>query len=394
MPRFFAPLLALLFAVPTSAATTSSNWFRYPAISPDGSTVVFSQGGDLFRVPATGGQAVPLTLNPAWDGYPVWSPDGKWLAFASDRYGNLDVFVMPASGGTARRLTWHSADDTPSAFASDGKEILFSAVRMDAVGNSTFPTRSLPELYAVGVAGGTPRMVLTTTAIGARPDVRGKRLLYFDRKGYENLQRKHHRSAITRDIWMVDLERGVHEKLSDFEGEDRVPQWSGDERSFFFLSERAGDMNVFRQTFADGSITQLTDFQRHPVRSLTRSDDDLLAFSWHGDLYTLVPGEDPELIEIDISIDRPEPAFTVEDLRRGVTEFAVSPDGDEIAFVARGEVFVTSVDFKTTRRITDTAEQERSVDFSPDGRRLLYAGERDGSWNVYMAELADRKSVV
>ncbi|MBZ0172707.1 MAG: hypothetical protein K8E66_10035, partial [Phycisphaerales bacterium] len=71
------------------------------------------------------------------------------------------------------------------------------------------------------------------------------------------------------------------------------------------------------------------------------------------------------------------------------TEFALSPGGKEVAFVVRGEVFVTSTEFNTTRRITDTPEQERSVSFSPDGRSLLYAGERDGSWNVYESSLVD-----
>ena len=99
MFRILVLFVAIAAALPASA---SENWFRYPAISPDGSTIVFSQGGDLFRVAAEGGAAVPLTLNTAWDGYPQWSPDGQWLAFASDRYGNLDVFIMPSTGRARR----------------------------------------------------------------------------------------------------------------------------------------------------------------------------------------------------------------------------------------------------------------------------------------------------
>ena len=277
----------------------------------------------------------------------------------------------------------------PTSFTADGENILISARRADDVNNSLFPTGALPELYSVLVEGGTPQMVLTTPAIGAQPDRAGKRVLYYDQKGYENTFRKHHTSAITRDIWMVDLEEGEHTKLTDFEGEDRVPVWAPDEESFLFLSERDGDFNVFRQNFADGAVEQLTSFERHPVRSLTASDEGKLALSWHGDLYTLVPGEEPALLDIKISVDRPEPALTMEKLKRGVTEIAVSPDGQEIAFVVRGEVFVTSADFSTTRRITDTPEQERSIEFAPDGRRLVYAGERGGSWNVYIAELGE-----
>ena len=74
---------------------------------------------------------------------------------------------------------------------------------------------------------------------------------------------------------------------------------------------------------------------------------------------------------------------------REITEFDVAPDGKEIAFIARGEVFVTSTDHGESRRITDTPEQERSISFSPDGRSLLYASERNGSWNLYRTNLAD-----
>src|SRR5678815_2828651 len=72
-------------------------WLRYPAISPDGKTIVFSYKGDLYKVASSGGDAVPLTIHEAYDYMPVFSRDGKWLAFASDRYGNFDVYIMPVS---------------------------------------------------------------------------------------------------------------------------------------------------------------------------------------------------------------------------------------------------------------------------------------------------------
>lgn len=384
-------LLTLLLVVTTlgpARAQVSPDWFRYPAISPDGRTIVFSSGGDLYRVDVDGGRAVPLTVHEAWDGNPVWSPDGQWIAFASDRHGSLDVFVMPAAGGEARRLTFHSSPDTPSAFSPDGAFVLFTSARTDDVDNSYFPQGRFSELYEVPVGGGTPRMLVTTPTLDARYDATGHRLLYENRPGYENAFRKHHTSSVTRDLWRVDLDTGEHERLTDFAGEDRnpVPDGAG---GMFYLSERAGDMNVFHVAGDFTDPVQLTTFEDHPVRYLSRSDDGRLVFSWHGDLYTMREGEEPRLVDVSIGVDRQQPAVEIEKLGGGITEFAVAPDGQEIAFVARGEIFVTSADFATTRRITDTPEQERSVSFSPDGRRLLYAGERDGSWNVYMTELAD-----
>jgi len=102
------PILLLLLVL-ASAAFGQENplWMRYPAISPDGRTILFSFKGDIFSVPATGGTAVPLTLSESYEFAPVWSHDGKTVAFAFDRYGNFDVFVMPSTWGEASRLTFH-----------------------------------------------------------------------------------------------------------------------------------------------------------------------------------------------------------------------------------------------------------------------------------------------
>ena len=70
------------------------NWLRYPAISPDGSKIVFTYKGDLYSVATSGGKATQLTFHEAHDFKPVWSKDSKQIAFSSDRYGNFDVFIM------------------------------------------------------------------------------------------------------------------------------------------------------------------------------------------------------------------------------------------------------------------------------------------------------------
>lgn len=391
-PTVVRACVALLVgsACSLSHAQISPNWFRQPAISPDGSRIVFCAGGDLYVVPSEGGRAIPLTIHEAYESSPVWSPDGTMIAFASDRAGNDDIYVMPAAGGSPTRLTFHSADDTPSDFTPDGSSVIFTSARVDDVRSALFPSGVLAELYAVRIDGGTPTMVLTTPALNARYSDRGDRIVYEDRKGYEDELRKHHESAIARDIWMLDVGSGQHTKLTDFQGEDREPHLSADGATVYFLSERAGDSNVFRMAVGnEAGAEQLTRFEDHPVRSLTRADSGLMAFSWHGDLYTLTEGQVPRRLEITVGVDGRAGVPETRTERSGATEFAVSPNGKEIAFVLRGEVFVTSVDFSTTRRITDTPFQERSVSFSKDGRTLYYAGERNGSWDIFKSTITD-----
>jgi len=373
-------------------AADEARWLRYPAISPDGQTIVFSYRGDLWRVAATGGVATPLTLHEALDTRPVWSRDGSKIAFASDRYGNFDVWVIPAQGGQATRLTYHSANDFPTAFTADGKSVLFSSARMDAVTCVQYPTRAQPELYSVSLEGGLPTQVLTTPAMYAVPDREGTRLAYSDEKGYEDEWRKHDNSSFSRDVWLVDMKSGEHTRLTSFGWDDRQPVWSPDEKSLYYLSESSGTFNVWRLDLDDPSHpTQITRHDTDPVRFLSISSAGDLAYAYQGSLYVRpAAGGQSRRLQIQAPADRRTNAIQHIDVAREITEFEVSPDGKEIAFIARGEVFVTSTDHEVTRRITNTPEQERSVSFHPDGRSLLYASERKGSWNLYRSDLTDK----
>jgi tricorn protease len=382
--------LALLFAT-SGAAAGNALWLRYPAISPDGSTIVFSYRGDLYRVASSGGEATPLTLHEAHDTHPVWSPDGSQVAFASDRYGNFDVYVMSAEGGRARRLTYHSANDTPFSFTPDGAAVLFGSARLDARTSVGFPTGAQPELYQVSTQGGMPRQVLTTPAEYAVFDSSGQRLAYSDQKGFEDEWRKHDDSSFARDLWLYDVANGSHTRMTELGADDRQPVWSPDEGSLFYLSERSGTFNVWRLAI-DGpqGSAQLTTHDTHPVRFLSASRDGDLCYTWDGGIWLRRANADESRpIEVTVATDARHNDVVWLDVAREITEFDLSPEGKEIAFIARGEVFVTSAEHAATKRITDTPEQERSVSFSPDGRSLLYAAERNGSWNLYRTDLTD-----
>lgn len=385
-------LLFLYASLIKASSQENALWLRYPAISPDGKTILFSFQGDIYSVPSEGGQAVPLTLSESYEYCPVWSHDGKKIAFASDRYGNFDIYIMASGGGEAKRLTFHSGNETPATFTADDKAIYFSAFRQDLATNAQFPISLFTELYSVPINGGRISQILTTPALNATISSGGDKILYDDIKGYENLWRKHHTSSITHDIWVYDLKAATYKQLTQFAGEDRNPVFSTDNNVFFYLSEKNGSFNVFRSSLSDPSSTQpLTSFSKNPVRFLTISRSNILCFSYDGGIYTLNPGEEPHKIDIRISNDGHGSVNKNLQVNEKITEARLSPTGKEFAFVFRGEIFVTGTEGGITKRITNTPWQERSINFSPDGRSLVYAAEKDKSWNVYITSIARKE---
>lgn len=374
---------ALLAASLASFAQQNPLWMRYPAISPDGSTIVFAYKGDIYSVPSQGGEARQLTTNAAFDSYPIWSPDGKKIAFASNREGSMDVYVINANGGAPTRLTTNSGSELPVAF-KDNDHVLFSANVMPTAQSNLFASREFSQIYEVSTQGGRPKLYSVLPMENISINAKGQ-VLYHDCKGYEDKWRKHHTSPITRDIWMLD--GGKYQKLTSFKGEDRNPVWAQDGQSFYYLSEQNGSFNVYHRNVGSGKDTQVTHNQKNPIRFLTSSQSGLLCYGYDGEIYTVKEGAEPQKVNISITTDNAEPSLVRQIRSNGATEIALSPSGKEVAFVMHGDVYVTSVDYKTTKRITDTPQQERNVSFSPDGRALVYASERNGVWQIYQAKI-------
>ncbi|WP_051203672.1 S41 family peptidase [Hugenholtzia roseola] len=385
----FLPLTAAFAQSPDTAPL----WLRYPAISPDSKTIVFNYQGNLFKVGSEGGKAEMLTSHAGYDFQAIWSADSKMLAFASDRFGNFDVFLLAAEGGMPKRLTFHSASDMPVCFSPDGKYLYFTSSRTPIATDVNFPSRLFHQLYRVSIEGGQPELVVPHTMEMARLDKSGKKILYYDAKGYENKWRKHHTSSVTRDLWLYDLETELHTQLTDHAAEDREGVWGADGKTLYFLSERSGSFNIWKMDSQNpqGAAVQISQNEKHPIRFLTIADSEMLCYGYDGEIYTQLPNQAAKKVAIELYTDNLYNERQIKTLTSGATEFAVSPNGKEVAFVVRGEVFVTSVEGKMSKRITDTPEQERSISFSPDGKKLLFAGERNKSWNLYEVEIVSEK---
>jgi Tol biopolymer transport system component len=136
-----------------------------PALSPDGSTIVFvsNRSGTprLWSVPAPALDATtfdaPTALSTGSstavpEGAPAWSPDGAKLVFSSDRTGTSQIFTMAAAGGAAVQVTNEVAGAFDPAWSADGTTIVFTSatgtlhlrkVKLSNGSSSDFATDSL-----------------------------------------------------------------------------------------------------------------------------------------------------------------------------------------------------------------------------------------------------------
>lgn len=377
---------ALLGLSLNSFADNAPLWLRFSAISPDGQTIAFSYKGDIFSVPVNGGTAKQLTTNSAYDAYPVWSPDGQKIAFASTREGSMDVYLMDKNGGVPKRLTTNSGSETPMAF-TDNSHVLFTSAGMPTAKSIFFASGTFPQTYEVDIDASRPRLYSPMTMYDVSIRSNGD-ILYHDAKGYEDNFRKHHRSPVTRDIWLYS--KGNYTKLTDFNGEDRTPVWAGNDNAYYYLSEEDGTFNVYKRNIDGSGKKQLTFHKKNPVRFLTVANNGTLCYGYDGEIYTLKEGEQPKKVNINVVTDQIDKDLVRQIRTTGATEIKLSPKGKEIAFVLHGDVYVTSLDYRTTKQVTNTAEQERDIDFAPDGRGIVYGSERNGIWQIYETKIKNK----
>ncbi|MDE5555117.1 MAG: peptidase S41, partial [Muribaculaceae bacterium] len=245
----------LSLAISTSALAESPLWLRDAAIAPDGSEIAFTYKGDIFTVPVSGGKARQITTDKAYDSKPVWTPDSRQIVFNSTRQGSSDIFICDAVGGNVRRLTTHSGTETPLGFNNEGK-LLFTANIQPSLEAIQGPFQT--QLYSIDIDRPNPRpeMELSVQMRSLSVNPSGE-MLYEDKKGFEDPLRKHERSSGTSDIWL--LTNGEFNKLTDFNGHDLNPVWASDGKTFYYISEEDGTLNVYHSNL-NGKREKLTSF--------------------------------------------------------------------------------------------------------------------------------------
>jgi tricorn protease len=382
-----AILINLLIAATLVAADAPLP--RHPAPSPDASQIAFSWQGDLWLVPATGGDARRITAHPADERHPVWSRDGRLIAFASDRHGNADVFVVPVDGSAPpTRLTFASVTDIPCGFTPDGRAVLFTS-------NRAMGIRWMPQLWTVPVTGGTPAMLQDAFAEQAVYSPDGETLAMV--RGATKWTRRGYRGSANRDIWLTTGEDD-YRRLTDFDGDDDNPSWL-DAETLAFLSSRNGRKNVFELDIATGAVTALTDHQGSAVRfPKSSTDGSLIAYEFEDGIWTVSPADGvPARLSIEVPADLVVNAVERRTESDGASDLTVSPDGKLAAFVVHGDLFVTDIVSKEdqeiakppTVRLTTTPEREQQPRWAPDGNSLVFVSTRNGNFDLFSITRAD-----
>ncbi len=357
----------LMFAAFAAAYSQTKDVFfaTTPAVSPDGKTVVFSYEGDLWKVGIDGGAAVRLTAMQGRETFPRISPDGKWLAFSSTQYGNNDVFVMPMDGGAIKQLTFHEAGDQVDSWSWDSQRIYFTSNRYNNFAS-----------YTVNVAGGTPQRVFEhffNTVHGIAEHPTSGELFFTDTwESRQAANRKRYKGDYNPDIKSYNPKTREYKEYTNYRGKDFGTTIDRAGTLYFVSDEANGEYNLY--TFNAGQKAQLTTFPTSIKYPCVSANGSVVVFErdyqlWAYDVASKAARKLPVTVFNNQTLER-EQDFTT---KGTITDFSVSPDNKKIAFVSRGELFVSDVKGKFTRNISANP-QERVVEvYWTDNKTLLYS---------------------
>jgi tricorn protease len=374
--RKIYPLVTLLcvFLLGSFAFAREAKLVRYPSYS--NGRIAFTYLGDIWTADENGGNIQRLTVNKARDAYPRFSPDGKWIAFSSDRNGNLDVFIIPAGGGTPKQLTYHSADDTVLGWTPDGRGVLFSSQRGEDF---------MGLLYVVSVDGGMPWRAGPDMGNAASFSPDGKRIAY-NPKG-QVYWRKYYRGAYQTDVWIEDIAAKRFTQLTDFDGLDSWPMWSSD-GDIYFVSDREGNglTNIWRESENGGKAERVTSFKGGDVRFPSISaDGKVIVFEHDFGIWKLDTGsKKASPIHLDINAETQENATENRSFNSEADEYELSPNSRHIIVSVHGEIFTVPVEEGDVKQITDSPARERFVSYSPDGKSLGFISDGSGREELYV----------
>ncbi|MDI9635075.1 S41 family peptidase [Kamptonema cortianum] len=369
------PLIVAMVIACSSAMAIGPNQIKRtldPALSPDGSTLAFIWQGDLFTVPAQGGEARRLTINSANESFPIWTKDGKSIVFASNRFGSNDLFVMDADGTDLRRINFESSNEYPTAVSADGMIYGYT----NAWGRLDLFRVSINGGDLVRITGGPLEMEYYADV---SPD--GKSVIYNTAGSAGHWRKPGHRGANTGEIWKAQATAPLSglKQITKNDALDMFPTYLS-ANEIVFMSNRDGAQNVWMMDADGGRVTKLTSFADGTIRSLSASGKTrTVTFQRNSEIYALnVDKKSAAAVTITAPADSRRIAEQEFALTTGANDFVVSPNGKLMAIAVRGDIFVLPSGGGTTRQLTKSVRMDSNPTWLDDDT-ILYTAAGDKS---------------
>ena len=327
---------------------------------------------DIMVQPIAGGEAQLRAGGPGTETCPRWSPDGKFLAYVSTSEEGTPVFLVPPHGGASRKLIntnirtldldriGSAMGDRP--WAVDGGSLLIS--RVDQSGRTA--------IYRVDRnTGGAEQLTFPPPGgVDLSPSYSfdGKQIVFQRRVSGKGR------------LLLMPASGGDPRVLLADEFDNQMPAWRPDNRHILFLSDRQGSSaaNVFELDVTGGAPNQLT-FETNRVYSISVSTDNRVAYVpfWH----------DTFLFSVDVASGD---ARQINSNSKDNFGARFAPDGRAVAYhstrTGNSEIWVCYLDGRPETQITDHENWDLYPDWSPDGERMIFVSDRDGSlFKIFIA---------
>ncbi len=334
--------------------------------------LAFCYLGDIWVLDEGKGALRPLTHHEAVDIRPKFSPDGKWLAFSSNRSGNFDIYAMPVEGGTPKRLTCHSASDVVVTWTPDSKYVVFRSLRGKHMGR---------ELYKVSLEAELPQKLPCGTVSTGTFHSSG-RYIAINRRN-PSYQRKGYRGTNNTEVWVFDFQEKKFSRLTDFDGHDNSPMFSGDD--IYFVSNRDGTFNIWKVPMAGGDPVQVTSHKGEgSLYPSISSDGGTIVYERNFELYKLQTRNGKYApARIALKTDYIENPHAYRKFSK-VDDFDISHDGKRVAFCTHGEIFTIPVEKGRAVQLTDSPARDRRVCYDPKSERVAFISDRTGEEQIYI----------
>lgn len=358
---------------------------RFP--STNGSEVVFSYAGDLYKAPINGGEAKRLTSHIGYEMFSRFSPDGKTIAFTGQYDGNTEVYTVPSTGGEPLRVTYtatNARDDIGDrmgpnnivmGWTPDGKDIIYR----NRIG-SGFTGR----LYLVNNEGGLSNGLPLPEGGFCSYSPDGKKLAY-NRVMREFRTWKYYKGGMADDIWIYDPSVKSVQNITNNDAQDIMPMWIEDD--IYFISDRDRIMNIFVYNTKTKQTSKVTNFTEYDVKFPSHHGN-IIVFENGGYIYKLdVTDKQPVKINISLASDNIYARSEIKDGGKYITGASLSSDGERLVVTARGEVFNIPADKGVTKNITRSpGAHDRDAEWSPDGKSIVYISDATGETELYLQD--------